>query len=98
MELEGREIFYSSLHPWFLQRPPLDFRPTDLTSTYFVCTRMVFGGIEHLTQALRYGVRCSNPRSATRLPPARLSRFCLLYKYTHNVLNEDGMFRIARND
>ncbi|GFW17174.1 uncharacterized protein TNCV_2762971 [Trichonephila clavipes] len=36
------------------------FRPTDLTSTYSVCTRRVFGGIEHRTQAFRSGVRCSN--------------------------------------
>ncbi|GFW46048.1 uncharacterized protein TNCV_3276651 [Trichonephila clavipes] len=38
------------------------FGPTDLTSTYSVCTRRVFGGIEHRTQAFRSGVRCSNPR------------------------------------
>ncbi|GFU32942.1 uncharacterized protein TNCV_4155321 [Trichonephila clavipes] len=36
------------------------FRPTDLTSTYSVCTLRVFGGIGHRTQALRSGVRCSN--------------------------------------
>ncbi|GFV32412.1 uncharacterized protein TNCV_1676981 [Trichonephila clavipes] len=37
------------------------FGPTDLTSMYSVCTRRVFGGIGHRTQALRSGVRCSNP-------------------------------------
>ncbi|GFV99742.1 hypothetical protein TNCV_5081021 [Trichonephila clavipes] len=36
------------------------FGPTDLTSTYSVCTRRVFGGIGHRTQTFRYGVRCSN--------------------------------------
>ncbi|GFW20314.1 hypothetical protein TNCV_3457521 [Trichonephila clavipes] len=34
------------------------FGPSDLTNTYFVCTRRVFGGIGHRSQALR--VRCSN--------------------------------------
>ncbi|GFU56292.1 hypothetical protein TNCV_582261 [Trichonephila clavipes] len=29
------------------------FEPTDLTSTYSVCTRRVFGGIGHRTQAFR---------------------------------------------
>ncbi|GFW55012.1 hypothetical protein TNCV_2786271 [Trichonephila clavipes] len=29
------------------------FEPTDLTITYSVCTRRVFGGIEHRTQAFR---------------------------------------------
>ncbi|GFY04655.1 hypothetical protein TNCV_419111 [Trichonephila clavipes] len=36
------------------------FRPTDLTSMYSVCTRRVFGGIGHQTQAFRSPVRCSN--------------------------------------
>ncbi|GFX13339.1 hypothetical protein TNCV_2907611 [Trichonephila clavipes] len=36
------------------------FGPTDLTSTYFVCTRRVFGGLWHRTQTFRSGVRCSN--------------------------------------
>ncbi|GFV47482.1 uncharacterized protein TNCV_885541 [Trichonephila clavipes] len=36
------------------------FGPTDLTSTSSVCTRRVFGGIRHRTQAYRSGVRCSN--------------------------------------
>ncbi|GFV22615.1 uncharacterized protein TNCV_2078061 [Trichonephila clavipes] len=36
------------------------FGPTDLTSTYSVCTRRVFGGIGHRTQAFRSGVRFSN--------------------------------------
>ncbi|GFT59324.1 uncharacterized protein TNCV_3892481 [Trichonephila clavipes] len=35
------------------------FRPTDLTTTYSVCTRGVFGGIGHRTQAFRFGDRCS---------------------------------------
>ncbi|GFW99736.1 hypothetical protein TNCV_3419661 [Trichonephila clavipes] len=35
------------------------FGPTDLTSTYSVCTRWVFGGIGHRTQVFRSGVRCS---------------------------------------
>ncbi|GFU30771.1 uncharacterized protein TNCV_1444741 [Trichonephila clavipes] len=40
------------------------FRPTDLTSTYSVCTRRVFGGIGHRTQVFWYGVRCSNHKAA----------------------------------
>ncbi|GFU99882.1 uncharacterized protein TNCV_1257311 [Trichonephila clavipes] len=36
------------------------FGPTDLTSTYSVCTRRVFGGIRHRALAFRSGVRCSN--------------------------------------
>ncbi|GFV49645.1 hypothetical protein TNCV_1959531 [Trichonephila clavipes] len=36
------------------------FGPTELTSTYSVCTRRVFGGIRHRTQNFRSGVRCSN--------------------------------------
>ncbi|GFX84130.1 uncharacterized protein TNCV_4859381 [Trichonephila clavipes] len=36
------------------------FEPTDLTSTYSVCTRRVFGSIGHRTQAFRSGVRCPN--------------------------------------
>ncbi|GFW20965.1 uncharacterized protein TNCV_1714721 [Trichonephila clavipes] len=37
------------------------FGPTDLTSTYSMCTRRVFGGIGHRTQAFRSEVRYSNP-------------------------------------
>ncbi|GFX56740.1 hypothetical protein TNCV_494881 [Trichonephila clavipes] len=33
---------------------------TDLTSTYSVCTRRVFVGIGHRTQAFRSEDRCSN--------------------------------------
>ncbi|GFV72195.1 uncharacterized protein TNCV_995671, partial [Trichonephila clavipes] len=36
------------------------FGLTDLSSTCSVCTRRVFGGIGHRTQAFRSGVRCSN--------------------------------------
>ncbi|GFW23183.1 hypothetical protein TNCV_3802831 [Trichonephila clavipes] len=36
------------------------FGPTDLTSTYSVCTRSVFGGIGHRTRAFRSIVRYSN--------------------------------------
>ncbi|GFT32614.1 hypothetical protein TNCV_3145621 [Trichonephila clavipes] len=36
------------------------FGPSDLTSTYSVCTWKVLGGIGHRTQAFRSGVRCSN--------------------------------------
>ncbi|GFX50709.1 hypothetical protein TNCV_2722951 [Trichonephila clavipes] len=32
------------------------FGPTDLTSTYSVCTRRVFGDVRHRTQAFRSGV------------------------------------------
>ncbi|GFV97748.1 integrase catalytic domain-containing protein [Trichonephila clavipes] len=36
------------------------FGLTDLTSMYSVCTRRVFGGIGHQTQAFRSRVQCSN--------------------------------------
>ncbi|GFT30494.1 uncharacterized protein TNCV_2377761 [Trichonephila clavipes] len=36
------------------------FEPTDLTSTYYVYTPRVFGGIGHRTAGLRSGVQCSN--------------------------------------
>ncbi|GFU34133.1 uncharacterized protein TNCV_3199321 [Trichonephila clavipes] len=36
------------------------FEPTDLTSTYSVCTRMVFGSIGHRNQSFRSGIRCCN--------------------------------------
>ncbi|GFS62224.1 RNase H domain-containing protein [Trichonephila clavipes] len=35
------------------------FGPTDLTSTYSVCTRGGFGGLGHRTHSFRSGVRCS---------------------------------------
>ncbi|GFY20801.1 hypothetical protein TNCV_1120351 [Trichonephila clavipes] len=60
MELERREIFSSPLHLWFCCDHPQDFGPTDLMSTYSMCTRRIFGGIGHRTQAFRSGVRCSN--------------------------------------
>ncbi|GFW24849.1 hypothetical protein TNCV_1961141 [Trichonephila clavipes] len=34
--------------------------PIDLTRTYSVCTRRVFGGIGYRNQAFWSGVRCSN--------------------------------------
>ncbi|GFV23509.1 hypothetical protein TNCV_4782201 [Trichonephila clavipes] len=37
------------------------FGPTDLTNTYSVCTRRVFGDIGHRIQAFRPGVRRSKP-------------------------------------
>ncbi|GFY10963.1 hypothetical protein TNCV_1124841 [Trichonephila clavipes] len=43
-----------------LQSPALVNQPTELTSTYFVCTRRVFGSIGHRTQVFRSGVRFSN--------------------------------------
>ncbi|GFV16635.1 uncharacterized protein TNCV_4418221 [Trichonephila clavipes] len=36
------------------------FGPTDLMGTYSVCTRRVFSGIGHRTQAFQSGVRCSS--------------------------------------
>ncbi|GFT68354.1 hypothetical protein TNCV_659561 [Trichonephila clavipes] len=44
----------------FCCAPHKTFGPSDLTSTYSVCTRRVFGSIGHRTQALRSGVLCSN--------------------------------------
>ncbi|GFV57355.1 uncharacterized protein TNCV_3285831 [Trichonephila clavipes] len=40
------------------------FGPADLTNTYSVCTRRVFGGIGHRTQAFRSG----SDALTTRLP------------------------------
>ncbi|GFT77811.1 hypothetical protein TNCV_4387901 [Trichonephila clavipes] len=54
-ELKGSEIFSSSLHS-----AHKTFGPTDLTSTYSVCTRRVFRGIGNRTHAFLSGVRCSN--------------------------------------
>ncbi|GFU67364.1 hypothetical protein TNCV_640641 [Trichonephila clavipes] len=36
------------------------FEPTDLTSTYSMCTRRIFGGIQHRTEAFWSRYRCSN--------------------------------------
>ncbi|GFU68124.1 hypothetical protein TNCV_247881 [Trichonephila clavipes] len=41
----------------------MSFGPSDLTSTYSVYTRRVFGGIEDRTQAFSSGVRCSDHKS-----------------------------------
>ncbi|GFX41181.1 uncharacterized protein TNCV_2218791 [Trichonephila clavipes] len=41
------------------------FGPTDLMSTYSVCTRRVFNGIGHRTQNFRSGVRCLATRGPT---------------------------------
>ncbi|GFT71174.1 hypothetical protein TNCV_3001801 [Trichonephila clavipes] len=57
MELKGREIFSS---PCTRDSTHKTFGPTDLTSTCSLCTRRVFGGIGHRTQAFWSGVRCSN--------------------------------------
>ncbi|GFV35132.1 hypothetical protein TNCV_292471 [Trichonephila clavipes] len=65
MELEGREIFSSSLHPWFLLRPQPQDRPTDFTSTYLVCTSE--GIWWHRTQA--FGLE--SDALTTRLPTAK---------------------------
>ncbi|GFX54783.1 hypothetical protein TNCV_2556691 [Trichonephila clavipes] len=68
MELE-RERNICSLAPCtrgFCCDRPQDFQ-IDLTSTYSICVRKVFGGIQHRTKALRSGVRCSN-RWATHGP------------------------------
>ncbi|GFX81178.1 hypothetical protein TNCV_1911701 [Trichonephila clavipes] len=43
------------------------FEPTDLTSTYSVCTRRVFGSTGHRTQAFRLG---ESDALVTRLPTA----------------------------
>ncbi|GFU79215.1 hypothetical protein TNCV_2137381 [Trichonephila clavipes] len=50
MELKGREIFS---RPLLSGLSPQDIGPADLTSTYSVCTRRVFGGIGHRTQTFR---------------------------------------------
>ncbi|GFU82390.1 hypothetical protein TNCV_2462731 [Trichonephila clavipes] len=53
-------IFSSPLHPGFLLRPTTRLSDTDLTSTYSVCTRRLFGGIGHRTQVFQSAVRYSN--------------------------------------
>ncbi|GFX23047.1 hypothetical protein TNCV_360611 [Trichonephila clavipes] len=57
MELKRREIF-SSL-PCTREFSPKTFGPTDLTSTYSVCSWMVFGDIGHRNQAFSSRFRCS---------------------------------------
>ncbi|GFV92722.1 hypothetical protein TNCV_1375721 [Trichonephila clavipes] len=57
-EGEGNIFLFSS--PLYSSFSPKTFGPTDLTSTYSVCIRRVFGGLEHQIQAFRSGVRCSN--------------------------------------
>ncbi|GFV99773.1 hypothetical protein TNCV_5081331 [Trichonephila clavipes] len=64
MELKRREIFPVSCTRDSAHKT---FGPIDLTRTYSVCTRRVFGGIGHRTQAFRSAVRCSN-HSATHGP------------------------------
>ncbi|GFW13812.1 hypothetical protein TNCV_1670281 [Trichonephila clavipes] len=58
MGLEVRETFSSP--PCTRDSAHKTFGPTDLTSTYSVCSRRVNGGIGHRTQAYWSGVRCSN--------------------------------------
>ncbi|GFT02418.1 hypothetical protein TNCV_4625411 [Trichonephila clavipes] len=65
------------------------FRPTDLTSTYSVCTRRVFGSIGHRTQAFRFGVRCSN-HQATHGPVEN-------YNYGQVIYSQFGL-AIHQND
>ncbi|GFX40817.1 hypothetical protein TNCV_3760411 [Trichonephila clavipes] len=57
MGLDGWDIFSS---PCTRDSAHKTFGPTDLTSTFSVSTRKVFGGIGHRTQAFRSGVRCPN--------------------------------------
>ncbi|GFW26773.1 hypothetical protein TNCV_2851631 [Trichonephila clavipes] len=57
MELEGRKC---SPVPCTRDIAHKTFGPTDLASTYSVCTRRVFAGIGHRTQAFRSEARCSN--------------------------------------
>ncbi|GFX31967.1 HTH_48 domain-containing protein [Trichonephila clavipes] len=52
MELNGKEIY--SPVPCTRDTAHKTFGPTDLTSTFSVCTRRVFGGIGHRTQAFRH--------------------------------------------
>ncbi|GFX13261.1 hypothetical protein TNCV_2990251 [Trichonephila clavipes] len=52
--------------PAFVISADKTFGPTDFTSTYSMCTRRVFGGIGHRTQAFRSGVRCSNHYATDR--------------------------------
>ncbi|GFU22258.1 hypothetical protein TNCV_4856041 [Trichonephila clavipes] len=51
-EREGNILQSTAL----VTQPTEDFGPSDLTSMYSVCTRRVFGGIGHRTQAFRSGV------------------------------------------
>ncbi|GFY27414.1 hypothetical protein TNCV_2070341 [Trichonephila clavipes] len=64
MELHGREIL--SCPPAAVVSAATNrktFERTDLTSTYSVCTQVVFGGIKHRTQAPRSGVRSFNHKA-----------------------------------
>ncbi|GFT32270.1 hypothetical protein TNCV_1035301 [Trichonephila clavipes] len=68
MRLDGREIFSN---PCTRDSARKTFGPTDLTTTYSVCTRRVFGVIEHRTLAFRSGVQCSN-HQATHGPKSKM--------------------------
>ncbi|GFT25538.1 hypothetical protein TNCV_3174111 [Trichonephila clavipes] len=50
IETEGEGNILQSLRS---RISPQDYGPTDLTSTYSMCTQRVFGGIGHRTQAFR---------------------------------------------
>ncbi|GFW59738.1 uncharacterized protein TNCV_4718301 [Trichonephila clavipes] len=55
-----RSAKIQSTLPMMWGQCPQDSGPTDLTSTYSVCSRMVLGGIGHQIQAFRSVVRSSN--------------------------------------
>ncbi|GFS81823.1 hypothetical protein TNCV_1544561 [Trichonephila clavipes] len=57
MELKGN---YHSPVPCTRDSAHKTFEPTDLMSTYSLCTRGLFGGIGHRIHAFRSEVRCSN--------------------------------------
>ncbi|GFX67508.1 hypothetical protein TNCV_3463971 [Trichonephila clavipes] len=59
---------HSLTHPALVVQPTRLFGPSELTSTYSVCTRKVFSGIGHRTQAFRSVVRCSNHHYSSHGP------------------------------
>ncbi|GFY16558.1 hypothetical protein TNCV_735851 [Trichonephila clavipes] len=62
--LEGKDIILRQRAPKVsAETAHKTFEPTDLTNTYSLCTKKVFSGVGHRTQALRSGVRCSNHKA-----------------------------------
>ncbi|GFT25642.1 hypothetical protein TNCV_1965521 [Trichonephila clavipes] len=63
---QGGGVKYSAV-PCTRDSAHKTFKLTDLTNTYSVCTRRVFSGIGHRTQALRSEVRSVPTRLPTTL-------------------------------
>ncbi|GFV55354.1 hypothetical protein TNCV_2269051 [Trichonephila clavipes] len=84
MELDGREI-YSPVN-CTLDSTYRTFGTPDLTSTFSVCTRRVFGGIGHRTRPSGLG----SDALTTRLPRDKTNTF------SSNIIEIPGLHNILR--